>query len=102
MKPYETPENQNDFIQAIVNKSGVTYDDVVFNLPQSLSRMKEREYQFVRRVIFNQEPLIAVSRDYNMTLSSGKDFFQSCINKISCIMREMKNECCDSCIRNRA
>lgn len=90
MKPYETPENQNDFIQTIVNKSGLTYDDVVFNLPQSLSRMKDLEYQFVRRVIFNQEPLITVSRDYNMTLSSGKEFFRGCINKISCIMRENK------------
>lgn len=75
MKPYETPENQNDFIQTLVNKSGVAYDDVVFKLPQSLSRMKEQEYQFVRRVIFNQEPLIIVSRDYNMSLFLWKRFF---------------------------
>ena len=88
MKLYETAENQNDFIQTLVNKSGVAYDDIVFKLPQSLSRMKEYEYQFVRRVIFNQEPLIIVSRDYNMSLSSGKDFFQSCINKIACIMKK--------------
>lgn len=83
------PENQNEFIEEIVKKSGVDYNTILNGLFECLViSMEISEYLFITEVIFRQTPLNIVSMLFGMTLSQGEEFLQKCIDKLSCIMRK--------------